>query len=107
MQTRLLGTLARRDTSPASQSTVHTGLPQTKDKEESPIISWTGWVLPGTYPSRQISPREAVLIVDTRTGQDIRGSKPILATLDITLPYHLFTDASGVGLGAVLKVESL
>ena len=43
-----------------------------------------------------------------KTFEEVKNSitiSPILATPDITLPYHLFTDASGVGLGAVLKQE--
>ena len=43
-----------------------------------------------------------------RIFQDIRKNiteSPVLATPDLEQPYHLYTDASGVGLGAVLKQE--
>ena len=43
-----------------------------------------------------------------KTFRDERQSiteSPVLATPDLKQPYHLYTDASGVGLGAVLKQE--
>ena len=111
----------RRDSATGREGQGNSGVSTAPDKEEYAVLPWTGGLLLCSHPSIQYQsctidrPHAEETTrqkqVDTRqnstryskTSEHHRVSS--VATPDLEQPYHLYTYASGVGLGAVLKQE--